>query len=92
MRNNRASLGRRDWGYPRHWTATLEMSLGDFGEQVLHMLVSVIKILDSLFNGGDERLFALPRRLGMDTVAFSSVGMTEEKNDRKVRNSAGRII
>jgi hypothetical protein len=68
--------------------------MGDFGEQVLHALVRVLKILDSLFNGDDERLFALSRRLGMHTVAFSSgIGMMEEEsNDRKVRNSAWRII
>jgi hypothetical protein len=72
--------------------ATLEVSMGDFGKQVLHVLVSVLKIFDVLFNGGDERLFAVPCRLGMHAVSFSSVGVMEEKNDRRVRNSAWLII
>lgn len=74
MRNNRASLGRRNWGYRSPRTGKLEWSLGDFGKQVLHMLVSVLKIGDSLFNGGDERLFAVSRHLGMHAVSFASIG------------------
>ena len=74
MRHNRASRGRRNWGHRGPRTGTLEWSLGDFGEQVLHVLVSVLKIHYSLFNGGDQRLFAVSRRLGMHAVPFSSVG------------------